>query len=144
MHTKLEKSPLSYVLAQIRFPSIESMEKYIPLIQEEIRGQLPYIEESSLNNITVTPQGMENKIEKSWNFIDKEKTNAILINKNSISFQTSDYQSSEELFENFKSALIKINNIIKISLVARIGLRYINCIVDGIELVDPKLFSNYR
>src|ERR1700677_1858743 len=127
MHTKLEKSPLSYVLAQIRFPSIESMEKYIPLIQEEIRGQLPYIEESSLNNITVTPQGMENKIEKSWNFIDKEKTNAILINKNSISFQTSDYQSSEELFENFKSALIKINNIIKISLVARIGLRYINC-----------------
>ncbi len=36
MHPKLSKSPLTYVLAQVKFTSIGDIEKYVPEFQDKI------------------------------------------------------------------------------------------------------------
>lgn len=130
MKTKLSKTPLTYVLIQIKISKIMELEsKYISKLQEEIRKDFPIFDKFDIQMIEVKPQS-EASIRKStqWHFADKDTTTGILLDNDAISIHTSKYDSFEILIEKFKKVLEKFNAVLDITLSMRLGLRYINII----------------
>ncbi len=142
MHKKLSHSPLSYVLAQVRFTNIESIEKYIPDLQELIRQDFPKFEPVTIRMMRLQKNGQVELGEgKQWNFIDKDQVCGVVLDSQSISFHTSQYGGFSNFFEKFKDILEKFNTLLSISLVERIGIRYINFITDGLDIENTKLIG---
>lgn len=121
---KLEKQPLLFVLAEFRFPIIMKMEGLIPELQDRFRAKLPYFEEQLSQEVKLQSQGIEVSSSKQWNFIDKERKHAIVINPSRIICISSDY----DRFDGFSSFCLESIKILKgvatPAFVERVGLRY--------------------
>jgi len=140
MHEKLSKSPITYVLAQVRFTNIESMEKYIPDLQEIIRQQFPIFKKITIPVIDLRDRKFSDIIQ--WHFMDENSVTGILLDGTSISFHTSKYDDFLKLQKQFEHVLTKFNKILKISLCVRLGLRYINLIKSNLDTyVQPELLG---
>jgi uncharacterized protein (TIGR04255 family) len=153
MHEKLRKSPLTYVLAQIKFNEFLKMDEQIPAIQEAIRDQFSEYKCQEIQSINIANGTYKCDATKIWHFVDNTFTSAIMVTNNSITFHTSCYISFEDMQNKLKNALIKFNEIIKNKLYIRIGLRYVNLIHNniyralntellGYPLKDSNIFEN--
>lgn len=141
MHEKIKKSPLTYVLAQIKFSPILSMEEtHIPDLQKVIRTDFSEYKEQTIESFNLNNKTY-NKT-KSWHFSDKNFTSAIVVTTDSITIHTSKYISFEDMANKLKKVLNKFNEIVKNELYLRIGLRYINFIHTNIEeALEPELLG---
>lgn len=134
MHKILSKSPITYVFAQVRFTSIESISKYIPEIQDKIRNDFPQFKEVTIYAIEVRDeqQPIPSTI-KQWHFVDKDSVMGIILDGKSISIHTSKYVQFEVLSKKLEKVLKKVNEILHISLLERLGVRYINIIESNLS-----------
>ncbi len=143
MLKKLINSPLTYALAQIKFSNIESIENYIPELQEDIRGEFPFFNKIKVDTVQIQPH--ISPIASSitlWHFMDKESVLGILLDTNSITIHTSKYINFTNLAEKFKNVLISFNKRLKIAMCTRIGLRYVNVITSELsESIKPELLG---
>lgn len=131
MHEKLKKSPLTYVLAQIKFNDIVGVGDKIGELQETIRDDFSELKTQSINVIDLA-RG-ERKITNIWHFLDKTFTCGIMVSTDSIVIHTSKYISFEDMIEKAEKIFTKFNEILKIQLYTRIGLRYVNLIRGSIH-----------
>jgi uncharacterized protein (TIGR04255 family) len=69
MHKKLTKSPLTYVLAQIKFREILGMKEYIPVLQEAIRSEFSEYNEQKITAIDLV--NSKTKTANTWHFLDE-------------------------------------------------------------------------
>ncbi|MEB3499858.1 TIGR04255 family protein [Pasteurella multocida] len=135
---KLNKQPLLFVLAEFRFPIIMKMEGLIPELQDRFRAKLPYFEEQLSQEVKLQSQGIEVSSSKQWNFIDKERKHAIVINPSRIICISSHY----DRFEGFSSFCLDSIRILKEvaapAFVERVGLRYGDLItpIEGSPISD--------
>jgi uncharacterized protein (TIGR04255 family) len=140
MHEKLSKSPITYVLAQVRFTNIESMEKYIPELQEIIRQQFPIFKKITIQAIDLRDRKFSDIIQ--WHFMDENSVTGILLDGTSISIHTSKYDNFLKLQKQFDNVLTEFNKILNISLCVRLGLRYINLIESNLDkYIQPELLG---
>lgn len=139
---KLSKQPLLFVLAEFRFPEIKKMDEYITDLQDKFRGELPFPEEQISQEIKVESQGIKVHHSKQWVFVDKLRKNAVIIGHSRIICVTGSY----DRFDGFKdfclNALNILNNIVGISFIQRIGLRYADLILDGTNLPIAKCVNS--
>lgn len=143
MHVKLSKSPITYVLIQIRFTNIEAMEKYVPELQEAIRQQFPFFKKVTIQAIDFRDgqQPMVSSVNQ-WHFMDKDSVTGIILDGASLSIHTSKYDHFPTLQKQLEHVLIEFNKILKISLCVRLGLRYINLIKNHLSAyVQPALLG---
>lgn len=143
----LPKSPLIFVLAQVRIAPVLSMEAKIPAIQDSLRKNgFPRL---SVREIEITKREASGKTEvetrKQWEFIDKEKRASVLIDTEFIVFQVTQYK----LFEDYLSALKEILDLFAYhaepSLVERIGLRYVDLVTpSGDQKLESYLSPSLR
>lgn len=144
MHKKLSKTPITYVLAQVNFTNVEAIEKFIPDLQESIRQSFP-----NFKKLIVQSDQFQ------WHFIDKASVTGIFLNSASITIHTSKYTQFEVFLRQFRDVLEEFSKILNISLLSRIGLRYINLIQGdlnqyvhsgflGFHLEDDKYFEPNR
>lgn len=143
MHEKLSKSPITYVLAQIRFTNIESIEKYIPELQEAIRQQFPFFKKITIQAIDFrnSQQPMVSAVNQ-WHFMDKDSVTGIILDGASLGIHTSRYDQFPNLQKQLEHVLVEFNKILKISLCVRLGLRYINLIQSHLSMyVQPALLG---
>jgi len=127
----LPKSPLIFVLGQVRIEPVLNMEAKIPAIQDSLRKNgFPRL---SLREIEITKREPSGKTEvetrKQWEFIDKEKRTSVLIDTNFIVYQVAEYKVFEDFIARFKQILDLFNFHAEPALLQRIGLRYIDLIV---------------
>ncbi len=129
MNKLLTKSPLTYVLAQIKISPILEMKKYIPKLQDLIRKEFPLYNEINIQAIEVKLHAdpVFTKLAQ-WHWSDQAKTSGVLLDSGAIMFHTSNYHSFDQLLKEFSNVLKKINKILEIGLCLRIGLRYVNFI----------------
>jgi uncharacterized protein (TIGR04255 family) len=134
----LPKSPLIFVLGQVRIAPVLVMEDKIPGIQDSLRKNgFPRL---SLREIEITKRDANGKAEvetrKQWEFIDKEKRASILIDTEFIVYQVTQYKVFEDYLNAFKAILDLFAYHAEPSLVQRVGLRYIDLVTpsEGHEL----------
>ena len=127
----LKNTPIFYALIEVRFNPILKIESYIVSIQDTLRKigypeyipqpQIQVVQQNSINAV-FTPQNT------AWLFRNNEATSIISITNYSISFQTTDYQSHEDMFVKFTDAFSAISKITEVTDIKRIGMRYLNAI----------------
>ena len=144
-HQTLSKSPITYFLAKINFSNIEAIEKYIPELQENIRRLFPDFKKVSVQFIDIKMNQQPSLSTRTqWHFINKESTTGVLLDNSSVAIHTSQYTQFEQILGELKYVLEEFNKILRISLLTRIGLRYINLIQGDLNrYVNPGLLGFY-
>lgn len=138
---KLNNAPLVYVLAQVRYSPILSMEKYIPDIQEQVRKVFPKYKKTVVQSLTVGANDQAPDVSRvdRWEFANKESDTGFILQADSFVFHTTNYEKFKDFIGHFKFALTQVQDAVDISLVERVGLRYI----DAIEPKDGEDLGKY-
>ena len=120
---------------------MQTIADYMAPIQEEFRRQgFPIGHQGEVQQLLITPAGLQQTKQMRWEFRSKDETRSILIFPDSVVVQTTAYERFEKFAEDLRLALgtvlAKTEND-KLGLVHRIGLRYI-------DLIDPRDGEDYR
>ncbi len=137
---KLKRSPLVFVLAQLRFSQVPSIEEKIGKFQESFlqKGYLRF-EEKIQQNISLIPPEFQSTSSRFWIFGNRENTRAIVLSKDFLVLQTTDYDRFEPFIEEMKDILEQLGTLSPPGLVVRIGLRY----VDAFKLDEGEKLDDY-
>lgn len=137
----LSKSPLVFVLGQVRFETILAMDKVIAEIQDELRlaGFTGYSERT----IEVTHGTLDGKETTErlpqWEFVHSGKRRSLLMDRGSLTCQTTDYSSYEIFSKDLQLGLDVLERRVKPQQGLRVGLRY----VDLLEPAEGKALDWY-
>jgi uncharacterized protein (TIGR04255 family) len=126
----LQRAPLIYVVAQVRFSAIVAMEKFVPEIQEQLRHKgFPRFLRGQVHEIAIQADGPPkfSAVER-FEFQNKDGTLGIVLQPNSVVIHTNNYTNYEAFEEYTKTALMVVHRVLNIGLSERIGLRYVNLI----------------
>lgn len=131
---RLTNAPAIYVLAQVRFSAITKLGgKYIPNIQERLRGEYPRFQHIQIQEIAVPVVGSGQPVQvvanPRWEFSDRANRTGFIVTEEAISYQTTNYSTFEEFLKKFSAGLAQIHEELHIALTTRVGLRYIDLIV---------------
>lgn len=146
----LERSPLVFFLAQVRFAEILSMAQHVPAVQEGLRkAGFPLLQRSIVKSFTVGPGGMPTLEDRElWHFKNIEQTRAITLTRDSVSFQTTDYKTYDAIAPLFDHALEQIHKVVEINVLQRCGLRYLDVVnpaagEDFLAYLRPEILGLY-
>jgi uncharacterized protein (TIGR04255 family) len=134
----LENAPLVRVIAQVRFPTILSIEKkdFVGSFQEAIREKYPILQPEKTQGFVLTPQGvMAADPQMIWRFADAEGNWQISLVSGSISLSTVTYSNRNDFLERLEDVLEALETYIKPQVIERFGLRYINRLANS-EIAD--------
>jgi uncharacterized protein (TIGR04255 family) len=146
----LSRAPLVVVLAQVKFPTILSIEKrdFVAPFQELIRDIYPKMRESKSAGLLIGPGGVNlpSKEGVRWRFADADGQWRVTLGTNFISLETRKYLNRDDFVARLKFVIEAANEIFKPKLVERLGLRYVNRIVEPEvnrlpELLSPSLLG---
>ncbi|MGB0108567.1 MAG: TIGR04255 family protein [Candidatus Sulfotelmatobacter sp.] len=136
----LSRTPLIYVVSQVRFSAIVAMEKFIPEIQEKLRHKYPWFQRSKIQELMFQAQGAPSvSFNDRYEFLQRDKRTGVVLMSNSVALHTNKYTSYEAFEQEFTNALGAIHESAGIGLVERIGLRY----VDLVRLAPNEAWSDY-
>ena len=137
MGTKLTNAPVYYTVVQVQFNPILDLEGYIPAIQPKMReARFPDYKKEVFQQLvlpfggagqgqmaapTLTPQSR-------YHFGDIAGRSLFLLETNTLSFQTTSYDTFETFSETFLKGLGILHNALHLDFVERIGLRYLDAI----------------
>jgi uncharacterized protein (TIGR04255 family) len=136
---KLDNAPLVYVLAQVVFSPILVMENFIPAIQEKLRhkGYVKY-KYAPTQEIFLSKE-VQFSVLKRWIFSTRNEQESIVITQNFFVLETSNYDVFDIFITKLKDVITIFQEITDVSLIERIGLRY----VDLIRTKEGQTFSDY-
>ena len=127
----LKRSPLVFVLAQVRIEPVLKMKDYIPEIQEALRHEgFPGFKLTEIQQIVFGPEISVDRVSR-WLFLNKAKDTAVSVTTNSIVLETSKYDRFDTFVQNFSMVLAKLDKILHLSaagIVQRQGLRYVDLV----------------
>ena len=129
----LSKQPLALVLVQVRFSPILTIKEYIPQIQDFLRKNgYPVYSEQQNFTLEVPPVGSVSITQTAitqWRFESPALDTMILVDKEQVILQTSNYKDFEGFIENFINILgfiLQITEHDKVGIFVRLGLRYVD------------------
>lgn len=137
MSSPWRNAPVFYVLAHIQFNAILGMAKFAGDIADRLR-KIGYPDPQEEKQIVLSfgvapdgspsPQQVEQKEVARWRISNTEKTSGFLMLQDALIFHTTDYLDRDSFFAELHKGLEVVNNVIKLSFVDRIGLRYLNVV----------------
>jgi uncharacterized protein (TIGR04255 family) len=136
----LSRTPLIYIVTQVRFSAVVAIEKYVPAIQERLRKAYPWFLHSKIQEIAFQQQGAPSiDFNDRYEFQSRDKKTGVVLTKNSVALHTNKYSSFEKFLEEFYESLSTVHECVGLSLVDRIGLRY----VDLVRLRENEGWADY-
>jgi len=141
MGQKMKHAPVYFTIAQVRFNPILSLKTYVPAIQEQLRkAGYPDFKEglTMMFNINIgniePPQDQPPSVQpvERFMFSNMDNTHEFILQANSLSFQTTQYETYDKFSKNFLTVLDVVHKIIGINFSERIGIRYL-------DAVEPKI-----
>lgn len=128
MPLKLNKSPLVFVLAQVKTTPIRQISKYIDELQESYRRiGFPYFNEEKTHEIVFGPTP-DVREKKRWMFHNESKQSAIVLSHDFFVYETNTYDVFEKFLEEFKEFLSIYAETVKPGISTRLGLRYVDVV----------------
>ncbi|MEL6605291.1 MAG: TIGR04255 family protein [Cyanobacteria bacterium J06614_10] len=125
----LENAPLIRVLAQVRFPSILSIEEksFVAPFQEVIRDTYPILQPEQTRGLVIGPSGITSSSPKMvWRFFDISGNWRISLAPDFLAIETTAYSSRSDFLARLEKILIALNEHIKPKIIERFGLRYVD------------------
>lgn len=137
----LADSPLVYVLVQVRFSAVESIQKYVPEVQDQLRKKgFPRFIEGKIQDVRLSPlEPPEVKTVPRFEFQNKSGTAGIVLTKGFMSYHVSRYTTFEDFSSELLTAIEVVHGIVGLGLIERVGLRF----VDLIRLKEGEKLSDY-
>ncbi|MDB4308215.1 TIGR04255 family protein [Gammaproteobacteria bacterium] len=131
---RLTSAPLVYALCQVRFSAVTAMQSYVEGpngIQERLRKRFPIYRAGTVQNVRILPESgrPETVSAARWSFLDKERTTGFILNTDSLVIHTTDYRDFDAFSNDLAVALQILKDHVEVSLVERIGLRYVDQIL---------------
>jgi len=130
----LTNGPLVAVLIQAKFSTIVQIAKYIPTVQDELRRKSYPLYDELYGS---PPPYMENEKGQfiQWVFSSNDYSRNIIIDNEGITYQVFDCNAFEykKFIDEFIGLLQRFDNIVDISSLTRLGLRYVNAIPEKTE-----------
>lgn len=125
---KLERSPLQFVLIQVRFSPVTAMREYVPPFQDKLRKSgFPGHNKEKIQQVTFGPEpGVETSTR--WSFVSRDKREGVVLTEDFVVYETTRYDIFETFTDRFKEVLTELNNVAEISFASQIGLRYIDVV----------------
>ena len=153
-HEKLKHAPLVLMVAQVNFSPVEDMETHIPVIQSKLRELgYPYFDDKHpLQEIMVTPAGLQVNETKQWFFTDKKKKTCIVLTKNMLTVNTAAYTTFKNYLSIFTEALDVITQELSLEVynaLEQVSLRYVDhiCSIGGKkpeELIKAEFLGGFN
>jgi uncharacterized protein (TIGR04255 family) len=141
MGKKLSNAPVYYTITLVQFNPILDMETYIPAIQAKMRdANFPDFKNAVVQNIVVSPDIVDSiksgqsavptvSSQIRYIFGDMDRQSLFILDKNALSFQTTNYDTYEIFSEILFKGLDILNKVLKLQFIERIGLRYLDAIL---------------
>ena len=129
-YKKLINQPLVIALAEFRFSAILKMENYVSAFQDYLRHDFPHFSEMQQQEMIVDPHGIRVNSSTGWLFLSGNKKRAFMLDKDKITFMSSEYDRFPQFWDDCQKALAYIENEIKPALLLRVGLRYSDLIIE--------------
>lgn len=137
---KLPRAPLILVLAQIKFPSVLKMEKYVPDIQESLRlGGFPDYRPGQAINIIVG-EGRSERV-NWWEFGCADKRSQVVLSHDSATLMTTDYSTFEDFLTRLSQIVRPIEGHVRIASARQLGLRYVDLLAEIDDLKTGDLLA---
>lgn len=136
---KLAKSPLVYVVAQVRIGAVLKMADYIPDIQERMRkANYLLFRPSEVRELEFGPSGAKTEVTHHWAFDRVDRTTGFSIQAGAVAFHTTAYDTHETFFSELEQGLDIVQDVVGIGAMERLGLRYVDAFQasDGHDLTD--------
>jgi uncharacterized protein (TIGR04255 family) len=130
------------VVAQVNISAVVAIKRYVPEIQEKLRGcGYPGFTSTQVPELIFGTSGSQPMVQplSRFEFLDREERTGIVLTTKSVAIHTNRYTSFEEFSKTISMALEIVNSVAKLQLQERIGLRYI----DLIELGSGEKQSDY-
>ncbi|MEO3679351.1 TIGR04255 family protein [Rheinheimera sp. FR7-31] len=147
--TILKNSPISYVVAQLTFPSMPAnpnMENQIVQLHERIRKEgFPNRVDKKGKQVRLTDSGVEFSDVHAYSFLSLDKTTSVHLSSDTFVLETSKYDGYDKFISTFNKSLNLVNEIFSIVGMDRVGIRFINLIdpsADALsDLIKPDLIA---
>lgn len=144
---RMEKAPVYFALAQVRFTPVKAMSKYIDEIQDVLRLEgYPLFEKREESQIKFEFKGPNQAPEPTfdtitrWYMTNVESTAGFVLSNDFITFQTTDYETHKPFFQTIMKGLNVVIEHAKPSLIRRLGIRYLDAVMpEDNENVDKYL-----
>jgi uncharacterized protein (TIGR04255 family) len=133
----LTKSPLVFVLGQVRFEPILAIDSFVPSIQDALRRkEFTGLIQRSMGMTKVEGDQLVTEKIPQWEFQDAARARAFLLDRQSLTLETTNYTSFEDFARDVQIGLEIVEQHARPQTVQRIGLRYIDLIraADGAGL----------
>ena len=137
---KLPRAPLILVLAQIKFPPVLRMDKYVPDIQESLRreGFTDYRPGQALT--IIVGEGRTDRA-NWWEFGCSDKRSQIVLSRDSVSLMTTGYSTFEDFLTRLGQMVRPIEGHVGISSAHQLGLRYVDLLAEIDDLKTEDLLA---
>jgi uncharacterized protein (TIGR04255 family) len=126
--TTYPKNFITKVIARVDFQPILKLKQEEPVaFQEAIREQFPRLERKESIDISIKPGQAPVPMQSPvWKFINKEKTDEIVLNFKAITLSLNKYISFESFFPKIELMYSNFNKIYNPGIIQKIGLRFTN------------------
>ncbi|MBX3065862.1 MAG: TIGR04255 family protein [Anaerolineae bacterium] len=156
-HVPLRNPPLSEVVCQVRFPLILQLQVNVPSeFQDRIFSRFPILE---IEHPIQLDRGIQaststGKMPSVYRFFDEHRASSVSISANFFAITTTQYSGWTSFASDFRLAAQSVFDIYKLSVLNRIGLRYVNTLTTEntqseefasvMEFIRPELTTTYR
>src|SRR5260370_24838417 len=114
---KLSNSQLVVVIAQVRFSPILNMARFIPDVQERLRGEgFPKFHPLQQQNLQIGGPGMPVANQGStllWEFLDRDDRKSLVVSTDTVAFVVTDYSVFESFRDGLRIALSVVSEVAK-------------------------------
>jgi uncharacterized protein (TIGR04255 family) len=136
MGKKMRHAPVYFTIVQVRFNPIMALDDYAPKIQDRLRRDgFPDLQKGMLATFNLNVAAGEASPTQvpvaqiaRYTFSNMAKTAGFILDQASLSFQTTDYDTFEAFSETFVSGLKVVHDVVGLSYVDRIGVRYLDAV----------------
>ncbi|MBL8227730.1 MAG: TIGR04255 family protein [Bryobacterales bacterium] len=138
---RLSRSPLVYVVLQVRTSAVVSLEQYVPRIQDSLRRSgFPKFTKSKIHEIRfqVDTEPVAATSDR-FEFQSRNGRTGIVLTANTWALHTSEYSHFEDFLASFEKMYQTVNPVLELDFAERIGLRY----VDLVRLEAGETFDRY-
>lgn len=137
---RLKDAPLALVLCQIRWPELQHLRGDLSEIAQAFGSELdeyPVISNLHEMAYTITPEGITQQPgEKIFQWHSIDEAWHISLSRRFVTLYCTMYTSFPDFLERLKSVLEALATQVKVPLVDRVGVRYVN------RITDPRLVEN--
>jgi uncharacterized protein (TIGR04255 family) len=130
---KLERSPLQFVLVQVRFSPVTAMREYVPPLQDKLRKSgFPGFNKEQIQQVTFGPEPTA-ETSTRWCFVSRDKREGVVLTEDFVVYETTRYDVFETFAERVSNVLSELNAVAEIGFASQIGLRYVDVVrpLDG-------------